>query len=90
MSVHHLRGRELARACALGGAAGLAGVAVMTAGEKIEQALTKRPDSFVPARALLTLLGRHPGDDDQPPVWNHVMHCGVPVLSWAPCEECGQ
>jgi hypothetical protein len=74
MSVHHLRGRELARACALGGAAGLAGVAVMTTGEKIEQALTKRPDSFVPARALLTLLGRHPGDDDRPPVWNHVMH----------------
>ena len=34
MSVHHLRGRELARACALGGAAGLAGVAVMTTGEK--------------------------------------------------------
>jgi hypothetical protein len=29
-----LRGRELARACALGGAAGLAGVAVMTTGEK--------------------------------------------------------
>jgi hypothetical protein len=74
MSVHHLRGRELAHACALGAAAGLAGVAVMTTGEKIEQALTKRPDSFVPARALLTLLGRHPGDDDQPPVWNHVMH----------------
>jgi hypothetical protein len=46
----------------------------MTAGEKIEQAVTKRPDSFVPARALLTLLGRHPADDDQPAVWNHVMH----------------
>jgi hypothetical protein len=50
MSVHHLRGRELARACALGAAAGLAGVAVMTTGEKIGQALTQRPDSFVPAR----------------------------------------
>jgi hypothetical protein len=80
MGVHHLRGRKLARACALGGAAGLAGVAVMTAGEKIEQALTKRPNSFVPARALLTLLGRHPGDDDQPPVWNHVMHWSTGAL----------
>jgi hypothetical protein len=47
---------------------------VRPTGEKIEQALTKRPDSFVPARALLTLLGRHPGDDDRPHVWNHVMH----------------
>jgi hypothetical protein len=80
MSVHHLRGRELARACALGDAAGLAGVAAMTAGEKIEQALTKRPDSFVPARALLTLLGRHLGDDDQPPVWNDVMHWSTGAL----------
>ena len=80
MCVYHLRARELARACALGGAAGLVGVAVMTAGEKIEQALTKRPDSFVPARALLTLLGRHPGDDDQPPVWNHAMHWSTGAL----------
>lgn len=80
MSVYHLRGRELARASAVGGAAGLVGVAVMTAGEKMEQALTKRPDSFVPARALLTLLGRHPGVDDQPPVWNHVMHWSTGAL----------
>jgi hypothetical protein len=86
MSVHHLRGRELAPACALGAAAGLAGVAVMTTGEKIEQALTKRPDSFVPARALLTLLGRHPGDDDQPPVWNHVMHWSTGAFL-APCRS---
>ena len=75
-----MRGRELARASAIGGAAGLVGVAVMTVGEKIEQALTKRPDSFVPARALLTMLGRHPGDDEQPQVWNHVMHWGTGAL----------
>jgi hypothetical protein len=47
-----VRRRELARASAVDGAAGLVGVAVMTVAEKIEQALTKRPDSFVPARAL--------------------------------------
>ena len=56
------------------------GVAVMTVGEKIEQAVFKRPDSFVPARALLTLLGRHPGDDVQPRGWNHVMHWSTGAL----------
>ena len=48
----------LARAWAQGAVAGLAGVAVMTAGEKLEQGLTGRPSSYVPARALLGLLGR--------------------------------
>jgi len=62
-----------------GAAAGLAGVAAMTLGEKAEQALTHRPDSYVPARTLLTLLGRHPGDRDRPPVWNHAMHWGTGV-----------
>jgi hypothetical protein len=80
MGANHRRGRELARASALGGAAGLVGVAVMTVGEKIEQALTKRPNSFVPARALLTLLGRRPGENEQPAVWNHVMHWGTGAL----------
>jgi hypothetical protein len=53
------------------------GVAVMTAGEKLEQALTGRPDSYVPARTLLTLLGRPVRDDERPLVWNHVMHWGT-------------
>jgi len=57
--------------------AGLVGVAVMTTAEKIEQALTHRPDSYVPARTLLTLLGRHPTDDDRPAGWNHAMHWGT-------------
>jgi hypothetical protein len=38
----------------------------MTAAEKIEQVMTKRPDSFVPGRTLLTLLVRRPAEDDQP------------------------
>lgn len=71
------RGRTLAGAAARGAALGLAGVAVMTAGEKAEQALTHRPDSYVPARTLLTLLGRRPAGDAQPLVWNHVMHYGT-------------
>lgn len=54
--------------------AGLAGVGVMTAAEKAEQALTHRPDSYVRARSLLILLGRSPGDRDRPLLWNHAMH----------------
>ena len=71
------RPRTLLSAAARGSAAGLLGVAAMTAGEKLEQALTGRPDSYVPARTLLTLLGRSPGEREQPLVWNHVMHWGT-------------
>lgn len=74
------RVRRLAGAWMQGAVAGLAGAAAMTAGEKVEQALTGRPDSYVPARALLTLLGRRPGDREQPVVWNHVMHWGTGAL----------
>lgn len=62
------------RAAGTGAMAGLAGGAVMVVGEKIEQAITDRPNSYVPARSLLTLLGRHPSDAVQPVVSNHVMH----------------
>jgi hypothetical protein len=71
------RPRALLTAAARGSAAGLVGVAAMTAGEKLEQALTGRPDSYVPARTLLTLLGRSPRDDARPFGWNHVMHWGT-------------
>ncbi|MVA77083.1 hypothetical protein GC722_13760 [Auraticoccus sp. F435] len=71
------RSGGIGRAAATGALAGLAGAAVMSLGEKLEQALTSRPDSYVPARTLLTLLGRHPGDDERPVVWNHVMHFGT-------------
>ena len=71
------RPRALLRAAARGAAAGLLGVAAMTAAEKVEQAVTGRPDSYVPGRTLLTLLGRSPGDDDRPSAWNHAMHWGT-------------
>jgi len=60
-----------------GAVAGLVGVAAMTLGEKLEQAITHRPNSYVPGRTLKTLLGQHPGDSDQPVVWNHAMHWGT-------------
>jgi hypothetical protein len=71
------RPATLLSAAARGAAAGVVGVAVMTAAEKLEQAVTHRPDSYVPGRTLLTLLGRRPGDDQRPLVWNHVMHWGT-------------
>jgi hypothetical protein len=71
------RGRALLPAAGRGVLAGLAGVAVMTAAEKLEQSFTHRPNSYVPARTLLTLLGRHPSDDDRPAGWNHAMHWGT-------------
>ena len=58
--------------------AGLAGVAVMTAGEKLEQRITGRPDSYVPARTLTALTtGRRLPESARPPVRNHLMHYGT-------------
>jgi hypothetical protein len=71
------RPQSLLPAAARGAVAGLVGVAAMTAAEKLEQAVTRRPDSYVPGRALLTLLGRSPSDRDQPLVANHAMHWGT-------------
>jgi hypothetical protein len=71
------RGGVLLSAAGRGAVAGLLGVAVMTVAEKVEQAITHRPDSYIPARTLLTLLGRHPSDQDRPAMWNHAMHYGT-------------
>ena len=67
------------RAAALGIASGLAGVAAMTAAEKVEQLLTRRPDSYVPARTLAHVLGLSRPDDDD---WrrNMLMHWSNGVL----------
>ena len=69
-----------ARAAVRGAVAGLAGVAVMTAGEKLEQQVTGRPDSYVPARTLTALAtGRRLPGSARPPVRNHLMHWGTGV-----------
>lgn len=60
--------------------AGLAGTAAMTAAEKLEQMLTHRPNSFVPAHTLERLL-RLPRRPDEERLWmNWVMHWGQGVL----------
>lgn len=63
-----------------GAAAGIVGVAAMTAVEKVEQRLTGRPNSYVPARTLLALVGRRPPERAQPAVWNHAMHWSTGAL----------
>ncbi|MGY1849708.1 hypothetical protein [Blastococcus sp. SYSU DS1021] len=68
----------MGRAALRGALAGLAGVAVMTLGEKAEQALTGRPDSYVPARTLAAVsTGRRLPGSARPPVRNHLMHWGT-------------
>jgi hypothetical protein len=60
-------------------ASGLVGVAVMTAGEKLEQRLTGRPDSHVPARTLERLLGSKDHQGGGLRATNLAMHYGQAV-----------
>lgn len=57
--------------------AGAAGAAAMTLGEKLEQRITGRPNSYVPAQVLLRLSGRG-GSPSRPLNW--AMHYGQAVL----------
>ena len=56
--------------------AGAVGVAVMTLAEKVEQAFTDRPNSFVPAHTLERLLGLPTKPDGQRRGFNLAMHWG--------------
>ena len=57
-------------------AAGLIGVAAMTAAEKLEQKVTHRPNSFVPAHTLERLSARAHRPDEQRQWMNWGMHWG--------------
>ncbi len=60
--------------------AGAAGVAAMTLAEKLEQPVTRRPNSFVPAHTLERLL-RLPHKPDEERLWlNWTMHWGQGIL----------
>jgi hypothetical protein len=65
---------------AKGSLAGLVGVALMTAGEKAEQRITGRPDSFMPGHTLERLLGRTPRPDAERRRLNLIMHTGQAAL----------
>ncbi|MFI9007828.1 hypothetical protein ACIGNX_11425 [Actinosynnema sp. NPDC053489] len=66
----------LTRALGQGLVAGFAGAAVMTVVEKVEQRLTGRPDSHVPARVLARLAGLPERPGRQPRALNLGMHFG--------------
>ena len=74
-----MRARTLSDAALRGSVAGLAGGIAMTLGEKIEQALTGRPNSYVPARTLARVLNLGDPDGDG---WtrNMAMHYGTAAL----------
>jgi hypothetical protein len=69
-----------ATAALRGALGGLAGAAVMTVAEKVEQRLTGRPNSYVPARTLARLLDLDSPDDDR---WtrNMAMHYGTGAVA---------
>ncbi|HEY0785470.1 MAG TPA: hypothetical protein VGD62_06325 [Acidobacteriaceae bacterium] len=64
------------RAALLGLVAGAAGVAAMTLAEKLEQGVTGRPNSFVPAHTLERLLGQPAKPDAERLGMNWAMHWG--------------
>lgn len=64
------------RAALSGVLAGLAGTAAMTLAEKIEQQVTQRPNSYVPAHTLERTLGMAERTDDQRLGLNWSMHWG--------------
>src|SRR5918997_7195905 len=61
-------------------AAGVAGVAAMTAAEKVEQAFTRRPNSYVPAHTLERLLRLPHRPDAERQGLNWAMHWGQGIL----------
>jgi hypothetical protein len=60
--------------------AGAGGVAAMTLGEKLEQRITGRPSSYMPAHTLERLLGMRRRPDDQRRGLNAGMHIGQAIL----------
>jgi hypothetical protein len=61
--------------------AGTTGAVAMTISEKLEQRLTRRSDSQVPARVLARLTGTAEGPRDQARALNLAMHYGQGALA---------
>ena len=60
--------------------AGAGGAAAMTLGEKLEQQLTGRPNSYMPAHTLERLLGMPQRRDSERRMLNLGMHFGQAIL----------
>lgn len=70
----------ISRTLLIGLVSGAAGVAAMTLTEKLEQAFTHRPDSYVPARTLERLLQLPHKPDEERLALNWTMHWGQGIL----------
>jgi hypothetical protein len=73
-------GRRLRAGAWKGMLAGAGGVAAMTLGEKLEQRLTGRPNSYMPAHTLERLLGMAQRRDSERRMLNLGMHVGQAIL----------
>lgn len=60
---------------------GAIGVTVMTIGEKIEQSITGRPNSYVPGHTLEKILRLPYKSDSERFILNHIMHFGQGILA---------
>ena len=60
--------------------AGAGGVLAMTLGEKLEQAITKRPNSYMPAHTLERVLRLRRKPDDRRDALNVAMHAGQAIV----------
>jgi hypothetical protein len=68
------------RALVQGAAAGFVGVTAMTLGEKLEQGLTGRPSSHIPARTFERAMGLPERPGRQPVALNVAVHFGQGTL----------
>jgi hypothetical protein len=73
-------GRRVRAGVWKGMVAGAGGVAAMTLAEKLEQAITKRPNSFMPAHTLERVLGTRRKPDTDRGGLNMGMHVGQAIL----------
>ena len=73
-------GRRVRAGAWKGMLAAAGGVAAMTLGEKLEQRLTGRPNSYMPAHTLERLLGLPQRRDSERQVLNLGMHVGQAIL----------
>jgi hypothetical protein len=72
--------KVIGRGVRTGIVAGVAGTVAMTLSEKIEQALTGRPSSYIPAHTVERLLGLPAKPDDQRTWMNWAAHWGLGVV----------
>jgi hypothetical protein len=72
--------RRIRAGVAKGSLAGLGGIVAMTLAEKLEQRITGRPDSYMPAHTLERLLGLPQRPDSERRVLNLAMHVGQAIV----------